>query len=898
LRASNIIFICILTIGCIYVQSISAFAQNSDTTLNSRKAVLPSDSAVLDSSLVKIDSTQLIKTDTTAKKSSDFEDKIVATAEDSTLYDAKQNIVHLYGKARVVYGDKTVDADYIRLDQRNNTIFAKGTIDSLGRFSGPAIFKDPSQGALTADSVYYNFKTSKGKIYQVYTEQEGGYITGGKVKKQEDNELHMKGVVYSTCSNPYPHQHFGIVITKGIATDRHIVTGPAYVVIEDVPLPIVLPFGFFPKPNRRASGIIFPQFGEDATLGFFLRDFGYYIGLNDYWDMTLKGGIYSKGSYEGNVASRYMKRYKYTGNLFFSYASRKYGIEGTPEYEHPQRDFNIRWSHSQNPNARPGTNFSASVNAGTSTYYRNNANGIMDFNQISQNNLNSSISYSKTWANTPFNLSTSLTHSQDLTRRTVSLGLPSLNFSMSTLNPFDKKDRVGEQKWYQRIAVGYNLTADNRLNTSDSMLFKRETLNKVQSGIRHNIPISMSSRILKYFQFSQNINYTENWYFQTIRKKYALAPTATGTKDSTSIDTIQGFRRAGEYSIGGGLSTKIYGMVNFKKGKLVAIRHVLTPNVGFSYRPDFSQDKYGYYDEFVYNQAGDRMKYSIFEGSLYGGPGGGRSAAINFGIDNNIEMKVRSTKDTTNNGIKKIPILQGLSLNGSYNFVADSFKLSTLSFSGRTFFTEKLGINFGGSLDPYVYQTSMRNGVMVGRRIDRYTWQNGNLPRLASFNFSFDYSLNSTTLGKNNKANNPPTPGGNNATLDRLNASELAQLQQISRDANAFVDFTVPWNFSFYYNFTYANSGINKTYSQTLSANGDFSLTPKWKVQFTTGYDFQMNKISATSFNIYRDLHCWDLSINWSPFGTYKYYGINLRVKSSILQDLKLSKRSGYQSFY
>ncbi|MFD1631862.1 putative LPS assembly protein LptD [Pseudopedobacter beijingensis] len=868
-------------------------AQKSDSIAKVRNPIVSSDS-------LAIDSTQLIKKDTTQKKpnKSEITDKIVATAEDSSFIDNKRNIGHYYGKARVVYGDKTIDANYIRVNFNDKTIFAKGTRDSLGMFSGPVIFKDPSQGALTADSVYYNFKTSKGKIYQVYTEQEGGYITGGKIKKQEDNEMHMKGVVYSTCSNPYPHQHFGIVITKGIAEEKRIITGPAYIVIEDVPLPIVLPFGFFPKPNKRASGILFPQFGEDATLGFYLRDFGYYLGLSDYWDMTLRGGIYSKGSYQADVASRYMKRYKYTGNLSFSFASRKYGVEGTPEYEHPQRDFNLRWSHSQNPNARPGTVFSASVNAGTSSYYKNNGNGLYDFNQISQNNLNSSISYSKTWANSPFNLSAGLTHNQDLSRRTVNLGFPSLSFGMSTLNPFDKKDRVGEQKWYQRIAVGYSLMADNRINTTDSMLFKKETMNKIQSGIKHNIPISLSSKVMKYFQFSQSINYTENWYFQTIRKRYALAPTPTGTKDSTSIDTVQGFRRAGEYSVGGSLSTKIYGMVNFKKGKVMAVRHVLTPNIGFSYRPDFSKPKYGYYEEMVVNEAGDIRKYSIFEQSMYGGPSGGRSAAINFGLDNNIEMKVRSSKDTTGNGVKKIPILQGLSLNGSYNFVADSFKLSLLNFSGRTFFTEKLGVNFGGTLDPYVYEKRIRNGVVEARKIDKYQWESGKLPRLASFNFSFDYSLNSSTVGKNNKNNNPPNPGGNNNLFERLDASELAQIQQISRDANSFVDFTIPWNFSFYYNFTYSNTVVRNTISQTLSANGDFSLTPKWKVQFTSGYDFERKQISATSFSIYRDLHCWDLSINWSPFGSYKYYGINLRVKSSILQDLKLSKRSGYQSFY
>ncbi len=874
MKFTNIIFTCIGAIIHICLLTNDAIGQ-VDTLKTNINAITSTDSTQTDS----------------VKKNSNknaINDKIVATAEDSTFYDAKNNIIYLYGKAKVVYGEREVDAGFIKLDQKNNTIFAKGTIDSVGKFSGLPIFKDPSQGTLTADSVFFNFKTSKGKIYQVYTEQDGGFITGGRIKKQQNDEVHMKRVTYSTCNLPDPHQHFGIIITKGIATEKTIVTGPAYLVIEDVPLPFVLPFGFFPKPNKRVSGVLLPNVGEDARLGFFLKDFGYYVGLNDYWDLTLRGGVYSKGSYETNATSNYTKRYKYNGNLFFSFFSTKSGVEGTPEYENPSKNFNIRWSHTQNPNARPGTNFSASVNAGSSSYFRQS--GVQDFAQIAQNTLNSSISYSKTWANTPFNLSTSLSHNQDLTTKQIRLGLPTLNFSMSTINPFDKKDRIGEQKWYQRIAVGYNLNFDNQLETTDSLLFTKEALRKLRTGIQHSIPVSLSSQIFKYFQFSQNVSYNERWYLQTIRKNYILAPTANGTKDSLAIDTIQGFRRASEYSVGTQISTKIYGMVNFKKGKVAAIRHVMTPNVGIAYRPDFGQDKYGYYQDVRSNQAGDVQRYSIFENSIYGGPGLGRQAAMTFGLENNIEMKVRNSKDTTNGGIKKIPILQGLNINGNYNFLADSFKLSTLSFSGRTFFTEKLGISFTGVLDPYVYETEEFNGILRGRRLDRYTWQEGSLPRLQNFSFSFDYSLNSTTLGKNNRTNNPPNQ--NSDLFERVTAQQAAQLQQISRNANAFVDFNIPWNLSFFYNFNYINTGFDKDVVQTLNANGDFNLTPKWKVQFSSGYDFNSNAISPTSFAIYRDLHCWDLSINWSPFGIYKFYSVNLRVKASILQDLKLSKRT------
>lgn len=836
--------------------------------------------------------TDTIKTDTLKKnsKKGEITDVIKAVDSDSSFYDAKNNVMYLYGNARITYGEKQVDAGYIKVDYKTNSIFARGKTDSLGRFSGLPIFKDPQQGALTADSVFYNFKTSKGRIYQVYSEQDGGYITGGKIKKQANNEVHLKNVIYSTCNLPSPHQHFGIVITKGIVTKNQIVTGPAYMVIEDVPLPFVIPFGFFPKPNKRASGIILPQVGEDQTLGFFLRDFGYYIGLNDYWDMTLKGGIYSKGSYEANVASRYTKRYKYSGNVFLSYSSRKFGVEGTPEYENPTKDFRIQWSHSQNANAHPGSNFSASVNASTSGAFRNLPGS--SYQQIVQNQIGSSISYSKTFANTPFSLSTALNHSQDLTSGRVNLGLPALNFSMTTLNPFDSKERIGEQKWYQRIAVGYSLQANNQINTIDTLLFRKETLRQVQSGIQHNIPISLSSQVLKYFQFSQSLNYTERWYFQTIRKNYIARPTPTGTRDSSAIDTIPGFRRAADYSLSGGLSTKFYGIVKFKKGKITAIRHVLTPNVGFSYRPDFGKPNYGYFDSVQTDQTGTRRAYSIFEQGLYGGPGNGKSAAITFGVDNNVELKVKSSKDTTNNGIKKIPILQGLSLNGSYNFVADSLKLSQLSFSGRTFFTEKLGISFSGNLDPYETLKQNINGQESIRTINRYRWLDGKFPRLTNFNFSFDYSLNSSTLGKNNKTNNPPNP--NSDLFNRVNAQQAEQLQQISRNANAFVDFKVPWNLSFYYNFNYSNNGLNTALVQTLNANGDFNLTPKWKVQFNTGYDFAAKAVSLTSFSIYRDLHCWDMSIRWIPFGPYQSYSVDLRVKASILQDLKLSKRREY----
>lgn len=830
-------------------------------------------------------------TDTLVKKSkkSDIDDEITVTAEDSILY--KNNVMYVYKKGRVVYGEKQIDAGYITLSQSSKTVFAKGTIDSLGKFSGLPIIKDPKDGMLTADSLLYNFNTSRGKIFQVYTEQQGGFITGGTIKKQKNSEVHLKKVIYSSCNLPSPHQHFGIIITKGIATEKQIITGPAYLMIEGVPLPFVLPFGFFPKPDKRSSGIILPQFGEDATLGFFLRDFGYYLGFNDYWDLTLKGGVYTKSSYEANAQSSYTKRYKYNGNVFLSYSSKRFGIEGTAGYK-PAQDFSIRWSHTQNPNAHPGTSFSASVNAATASNFRNNATGNLNITQITQNNLQSSIAYSKTFANSPFSLSSSFSHSQEISRRQISLGLPNLNFNMTTLNPFDKKDRSGPQKWYQRIAIGYNMSANNQLNIADSLLFTKKAISQIRNGVEHAIPITLSSTVLKFFQVSQNINYTERWYFQTIRKGFLTRPTPTGLKDSSTLDTIAGFRRASEYRVSTGLSTKFYGMVNFKKGRLLAIRHVITPNIGLSYTPDFSAAKYGYYQNVQINQRGDQQKYSIFENSMYGSPGAGKQAGISFGMDNTVELKVRNSKDTTGKeATKKIPIIQGLSISGFYNLAVDSFRLSNLGFSGRTFFTEKIGVNFNGNLDPYAYSIREINGRQNIKRLNQYTWQNGKFPTLTSFGFSFDYKFNSE--GQNKKTNNPPNPN-NTGLFDKVSPEQAQQLRQMSANENAFVDFKVPWNLYMQYGFNYQNNRSTQSIVQTLGFNGDFSLTPKWKVSFNSGYDFELKKMSFTSFSINRDLHCWDLAIQWVPFGVFQSYSIDLRVRSSILQDLKLSKRRNF----
>ncbi|WP_426667585.1 putative LPS assembly protein LptD [Mucilaginibacter sp. McL0603] len=839
------------------------------------------------------------KTDTTKKQSGGLKSIVTAHAEDSTRYDDVHQVLYLYGRARVTYEDFELDADYIRVDEKNKIIFASGQIDPLTkRYIGRPISKQGKDKPVTSDSLRFHYETKKGKIYNASSDQDGNFITGGQAKKLNETEVAYRNIIFSTCDLPYPDTHFGIVITKGIGEKNRIVSGPAFLEIEGVPLPLAIPFGFFPKPDSRTSGVILPTFGEDQKLGFYLRNFGYYIALNDYIDLTNMGTFYSKGSYEVSTSARYLSRYKYSGTVTLSYSSTNYGLPGDP----PTKDFHIDWSHSQNPNSNPGTTFSASVNAGTSGFFKNNpATQGYNLNTLTSSSLRSSIAYGRVWEGTPFNLTVNLSHSQDLVNKTVTLELPTFNFNMSTISPFDSKERVGTQKWYQKITVGYSVQGTNKINAvPESELFTSETFTKrLQNGIEHQIPIGFNQNILKYFQFSANVNYQEWWYFQTVRESFARG--SVPGRDSLTFDTVGGFKRAGQYTVGASLSTKIYSTLSFKNSSIKAIRYVATPSLSFSYHPDFSNLNYGYYQTAVSNATIpyqiSYQKYSIFQNAVYGGPSAGKTAGVGISIDNNIEAKVRPKSTDTSTTDKKIKILEGFNISTFYNFAADSLKLSAISFSGHTsLFKQKLNITIGGSLDPYV--TQVRDSIMSNQIFkykvptNRYTWQDGKFPTLTSFNLSASASLNPALFKPQNTTT--PTPAN---TLQTMNPDQAAKLALLNSDPSAYVDFNVPWNVSLNYSFNYNNGYTSTFVTNTIQLSGDVNVTPKWKVQYTTNYDLRAGRLSsATSFGIYRDLHCWDLSVQWLPFGYYKSYNVTLRVKAAILQDLKLTKRSDYTS--
>lgn len=834
----------------------------------------------------------------TNKNKGGLKSMVTAHAEDSTYYDDVHQVLYLYGKARVTYEDFELDADYIRVDEKHKLIYASGSIDPITRrYLGRPISKQKKEKPVISDSLLFNYDTKKGKIYNASSDQDGNFISGGQIRKLNGDDAAYDHVIFSTCELPYPDTHFGIVITKGIGEKNQIFSGPAFLEVEGIPLPLAIPFGFFPKPNARSSGVIIPTFGEDQKLGFYLRNFGYYLALNDYVDLTNTATLYSKGSYEVSSSARYFNRYKYTGTVTFSYSSTNLKLPGDPPY----KDFHVDWSHSQNPGANPGTTFTASVNAGTSGFFQHNpATEGFNLQTLTANTLRSSIAYGKTWAGSPFNLTVNISHSQDLTNKTVTLELPSFNFNMSTINPFDSKDRVGTQLWYQKITVGYSVQGTNRVNSvPEAELFQSATLTKrLQNGFQHNIPISFNQTIAKYFQFSANFNYNEYWYFQSVKESFARG--SVPGRDSLVYDTLAGFKRAGQYTFGAALSTKIYGLMTFKSGSLMALRYVATPSIGVNFHPDFSDLKYGYYQTAVSNATVpyqiSSQRYSIFQNSVYGGPSAGRSAAMTFSLDNNIEAKVRPKSTDTSTVAKKIKILEGFTISTAYNFAADSFRLLPISFSGHTtLFKDKVNVSFSGTFDPYttVVRDSIINGAVRTYKvqIDKYTFQNGKFPTLVQANVSASASLNPALFHPQTQ---PQLPGSN---LQNMNSEQAAKLALINSDPSAYLDFNVPWNLSVNYSFTYNNQYTSTYISNTLMFTGDVSVTKNWKVQYTSNYDLRKGQLSsATSFGISRNLHCWDLSMQWLPFGYYKSYMVTLKVKAAILQDLKLTKRSDYTS--
>lgn len=872
-----------------------------------------------DSSLLSpIDTTSAVISDSTKvnkNKGIGIEADVDYTATDSIIFSMDgSKRVFLYGEAEVKYQDVTLKAACIELDLDSSLTYAYGLKDSTGVATGLPVFTDKS-GSYEMKTIKYNFKSEKAIIEHVVTEQGEGYIVSNVAKKAPDDSFSIKNGQYSTCDN-HEHPHFYLNLTKAkVIPGKKTITGPAYLVIEDIPIyPIGIPFGFVPSTSSYSSGIIMPSYGEESTRGIFLRDGGYYWAASDYFDLALTGDLYANNSWGLRGASKYKLNYKFSGNFNIQYIVNVNSEKDLPDYS-KSKDFSVTWSHRQDTKANPLQTFSASVNFSTSSFDRNNVTSIINAERLATNTKRSSISYSRKFPGTPFNFSANLLASQNTRDTTVSLTTPDITMTMNRVFPFKRKNKIGNKEaWYEKVSLSYSGNMKNSINAKEYELGEKKFPQQWDNGVKHSIPVSMNLKLLKYFTLTPSINYTERWYSKSVTKEWD-----EDLQKVVIADTASGFNRVFDYSYSVSTSTKFYTYFTpWRKlfgDKVNKIRHVMTPSASLSYRPDFGQEKFGYYDWFEYYDPRQdsiiNYQYSLYEGAMYGTPGKGESGSLGLSVSNNVEMKIKSDKDST--GFKTIKLIDGLSFSTSHNFLADSLKWSRINMSGRT---KLLGtnINFGATFDPYALDTNAIGSPI--RTNTSHLKKYGQLARLETANFSFGLSFGSEKLkkwrakrtGENTESTeseeNLPEDDNLDDPLNRVDrmADDFANTRgkkDAEIDYDGYTKFEFPWNLSLNYSFRLSNGDFDKNkmtfkrkITSDLNFNGDFSLTPKWKFSFSSGYNFDRKELSHTNLRISRDLHCWGMSFNLVPVGRYKSYFFSINVNSSMLQDLKYDKRS------
>jgi len=797
--------------------------------------------------------------------SSDTLEHIVDYHADSIHFDFPNNTIYLKQNAIVTYGSISLEAAIIEFNIKDNTVTAFGITDSFGNFIGRPDFSDGDQ-SFTARKMAYNFSSQKGKIYQMITAEGEGFIHAKEAKKDENNQLYGRVMKYTTCDHEEPHFWIEAKTIKVIPNEI-LVCGPTNLVIEGVRTPLILPFAIFPINPGQRSGLIFPEFGEATNLGFGITNGGYYYGNSDFVDLSLTGDIYTSGSWRVRVRSNFAKKYKYNGNFSFEYGRLRFGDELTGELT-KQKDFKLGLGFTLNQKAWPNNRISASINLMSNTYNQFNTT---NFNEHITNTVNSSIRYSHIFKNAPLNFSLSFRHSQNTINKTVSLTLPEMNFGVSRLSQFKRKISSGGQKWYEKIGFNYTLIGKNFINIADSLLFTKEALKSLRFGFQHKLPVSASFKAFNYFTFSPFFNYNEDWYFERIEKRYDPISLPDTSIQYVQIDTIRKFSPARYFNFGAALSTRIYGRLNFKSGKLKAIRHVMTPFVSFNYRPDFAGESYGYYQTVQTDPDGTIEEYSVFPTDLFSPPPKGKFGGISFSLDNNLEMKVFSKSDTINQ-TKKIKILESLKISSSYNFAADSLELAPFRITARTTIADKVNVNFSSVFDPYALNDQ-------GQKINVFELKkNKRLLRLVNAQVNVGASFRSKTSNQSQAQNS-------NFIMERIPGEPVL-----------FYDPDIPWDVSLNYvlniNKGFGLDADSTIYRQSFTVSGNLNITPKWRINMQLGYDIVKNELSYATVDIYRDLHCWEMRFRWVPVGVLKSYNFGINVKSNILKDLKLQKKS------
>lgn len=840
------------------------------------------------------------------REKTDLESAVDFSAKDSLLL-IGTNEAHLFGEAEVDYSTFKLNSANIQMQLDSATVAANGMPDSVGQLTGTPIFTENGT-TYESKTMRYNFKTERGYITDIISEQGEGYLMADVTKKNADGSFFIKDGRYTTCDD-HEHPHFYFKITQGkMRPQKDVVTGPGYMVLADVPLPLALPFGFFPFSKDYSSGVIFPSFGEDYNRGFYMRDGGYYFAFSDYVDLALRGEIYTKGSWGISARSNYVKRYKFRGSFDISFITTITGDKGMPDYS-KQNNFQVIWNHSLDPKANPNLSFSAAVNFTTSGYTRNDLNSYYN-NSFTENTKSSTVNMTYRFPGTKWSLSTTASISQRTQDSTLSVSFPNITVNMSQLAPFKRRRAVGGERWYEKIRMSYTGQFQNSLTAQQNQFFKKSLVKDWRNGIKHQIPISATFALFKYINVSPSISINDWMYASRINRQWD--PNAS----AEVCDTTYGFYNLIDFRAGISLDTKLYGFykpLKFMGDKIQMVRHVLTPTISFSGAPDFSSPGWGGYGRYNYTDANGMQQervYNRFSHGILGSPTAGTSAVLSVNLANNLEMKVKSDKDST--GVKKISLIENLQIGQSYNFAADSMNWSNLNTSILLRLVKNFNLNLSATWDPYTYQLSP-SGTPVRVNVPRWKAHKGWV-RLASTGTSFSYTFNNDTFKRKKQADGQDGDNNNNGSDNQGDSGEesvdeiqrrreqqrrRAKDDMLAADADGYAKWECPWSLTLNYSINYGYGEFNREkmeyrgkWTQNLSLSGNIRPTKNWSFNMSCSYNFDLHKIAYMNCSITRDLHCFTMTASFVPVGPYKSYNFTIAVKSSLLKDLKYDKRS------
>lgn len=840
------------------------------------------------------------------KNADAVDDPVYYQSSDSMVWSRTGN-AFLYGDCEVRYQKVQLNAGVIKMNMDSSVVKAHGIADTTGFVRGVPVFKD-GDTPYESDKISYNFKSKRGYINNVFTAQGDGFLMGEKAKKDSTGAFYAEGGKYTTCDAENPHFYFALTRAK-VRPKKDVVFGPAYLVVEDVPLPLAIPFGFFPFTSSYSSGFIMPSYGDDSERGFYLRDGGYYFAISDKMDLKLTGEIFTKGSWGWGAASTYAKRYRYSGNVSFNYLVTKEGEKNLPDYA-VGKNFRLQWRHTQDAKAHPNSNFSASVNYATSNYERSNLTSIYNPVYNSQTVRTSSVSYSKTFPEIGLTLSSTMNISQNVQDSIISLTLPSLNVSLAKKYPFKKKKRAGDEKWYEKISLSYSGQMSNSVTSKENELFDKRLSTDWSNGFKHNIPVSATFQLFNALNITPSINYTERWYLKRVNQSWDYAT------NSVMRDTVSGFNRVYNYNMSVSMNTTLYGFYQpagfLKKSRVHIVRHVFKPTVSFTYAPDFSSERYDYYDTYTYTDENGEVRtveYSPYEGTMYGVPGKGKTGSVMFSVSNNVEMKWRTKSDS----LKKVSLIDEIGASLSYNLAAKQKPWSNLSTRLRLKLSKSYTFSLNAVFATYAYEFNERGQVVVG---DRTEWSYGRFGRFQGMSQNISYTFNNGTFEKLRKLFNrdeldeeedAAEEGASDSPVKNvLGRSLAAQSKGDSKnadvDSDGYMPFKLPWSFSVSYGIIMAedrtapinikNMRYPYRFTQNLNFSGNIGISDNWKINYTSGYNFEYKKLTTTTMNISRDLHCFEMScgIVLSPYTSFNF---SFRATSQMLADaLKWDKRN------